>query len=85
MRYSTKKYSCLILSPPMIFRGNENIIPLYNSGRSSIDSNVMVNHTIPAGCNMTFFLNENFPKKAVEILNNQGYAVIDIRGTDDCN
>ncbi len=31
---------------------------------------------------MTFFLDENFPKKAIELLESTGYSVIDIRGTD---
>ncbi len=31
---------------------------------------------------MKFFLDENFPKKAVEILSKFGYEVADIRGTE---
>ena len=31
---------------------------------------------------MIFFLDENFPKKAVSILRSKGHSVYDIRGTD---
>jgi predicted nuclease of predicted toxin-antitoxin system len=31
---------------------------------------------------MKFFLDENFPKKAAYLLSDRGYAVLDVRGTD---
>lgn len=31
---------------------------------------------------MNFFLDENFPRKSIEILNGKGFQVFDIRGTE---